>query len=381
MNQMDESIKKVSLLPSSATHHHMYCRKEKSLGLLCTNFLSLYDKGDIQSIELGDASRRLGIVRRRIYDIVNVLESIGILERKAKKEYSWKGFDGMVNALKELKESALSDKNFSSFVRTRALGDNGDEQSSDSNNASGQDNSSNADQFHKPCLPSKEGCLPSKEESKREKSLVLLTENFVKLLLCSDNQLLTFDKASKTLLEDNDNSLQMQSNSKAKVRRLYDIANVLSSLNLIEKTREIGSRKPAFRWLGISGTPENGSLLLKKREFGTDITNTGFKRNKFDGSAFQKMENKDFRNDINQKTVHQPQQSKHSSKAVVYGPFPAGFPKINDNQKNEQILQDRNSRASSYRPPYYNQALSDIFDHYVEAWNSWFAEVTAMEAT
>lgn len=34
------------------------------------------------------------------------------------------------------------------------------------------------------------------------------------------------------------------------MRRLYDIANVLSSLRLIEKTHVSDSRKPAFRWLG-----------------------------------------------------------------------------------------------------------------------------------
>lgn len=40
--------------------------------------------------------------------------------------------------------------------------------------------------------------------------------------------------------------------SSAKVRRLYDIANVLTSLGLIKKvhvTEERG-RKPAFKWIG-----------------------------------------------------------------------------------------------------------------------------------
>lgn len=39
---------------------------------------------------------------------------------------------------------------------------------------------------------------------------------------------------------------------KTKIRRLYDIANVLSSLRLIEKTHTSETRKPAFRWLGAS---------------------------------------------------------------------------------------------------------------------------------
>ncbi len=37
---------------------------------------------------------------------------------------------------------------------------------------------------------------------------------------------------------------------KTKVRRLYDIANILASLHLLMKTQLPDSRKPAFRWLG-----------------------------------------------------------------------------------------------------------------------------------
>lgn len=40
---------------------------------------------------------------------------------------------------------------------------------------------------------------------------------------------------------------------KTKVRRLYDIANVLTSLNLIAKVHIKPARRPAFQWLGIHG--------------------------------------------------------------------------------------------------------------------------------
>ena len=40
---------------------------------------------------------------------------------------------------------------------------------------------------------------------------------------------------------------------KTKVRRLYDIANVLTSLNLIAKVHLKPARRPAFQWLGIDG--------------------------------------------------------------------------------------------------------------------------------
>ena len=40
---------------------------------------------------------------------------------------------------------------------------------------------------------------------------------------------------------------------KTKVRRLYDIANVLVSLRLIEKCSLPETRKPAFKWIGEKG--------------------------------------------------------------------------------------------------------------------------------
>jgi transcription factor E2F7/8 len=49
----------------------------------------------------------------------------------------------------------------------------------------------------------------------------------------------------------------------AKVRRLYDIANILSSLKLIEKVHIRGTtgKKPGFKWIGvdIDSLPENTS--------------------------------------------------------------------------------------------------------------------------
>ncbi|KAK7274671.1 hypothetical protein RIF29_15768 [Crotalaria pallida] len=116
--------------------------------------------------------------------------------------------------------------------------------------------------------------------NRREKSLALLTQNFVKLFILSNQmELITQDDAAKLLLWDAHNSSIMRT----KVRRLNDIANVLSSMKFIEKTHTTNSRKPTFRWLGLKENQNSNVSISRKRAVGTEITNIGFKRNKVDG--------------------------------------------------------------------------------------------------
>ncbi|KAG5892336.1 hypothetical protein JTB14_017396 [Gonioctena quinquepunctata] len=69
-------------------------RYDTSLSLLTKKFSDLLEKSPNGVVDLNKASQELNVQKRRIYDITNVLEGIGILEKKSKNNIQWKGAQG-----------------------------------------------------------------------------------------------------------------------------------------------------------------------------------------------------------------------------------------------------------------------------------------------
>lgn len=65
-------------------------RYDTSLGLLTKKFIGLLEDSTDGVVDLNIASEKLDVQKRRIYDITNVLEGIGILEKKSKNNIQWK---------------------------------------------------------------------------------------------------------------------------------------------------------------------------------------------------------------------------------------------------------------------------------------------------
>ena len=59
--------------------------------MLTQKFTKLLEQSDDGVIDLNKASIEMNVPKRRIYDITNVLEGIGILEKKSKNNIQWKG--------------------------------------------------------------------------------------------------------------------------------------------------------------------------------------------------------------------------------------------------------------------------------------------------
>ncbi|KAG6415192.1 hypothetical protein SASPL_122597 [Salvia splendens] len=70
-----------------------HCRYDSSLGLLTKKFINLIKHAEDGVLDLNKAADTLEVQKRRIYDITNVLEGIGLIEKNLKNRIQWKGLD------------------------------------------------------------------------------------------------------------------------------------------------------------------------------------------------------------------------------------------------------------------------------------------------
>ncbi|XP_037695174.1 transcription factor E2F8 [Choloepus didactylus] len=248
-------------------------RKEKSLGLLCHKFLARYPNYPNPAVNndicLDEVAEELNVERRRIYDIVNVLESLHMVSRLAKNRYTWHGRHNLNKTLGTLKSVGEENKYAEQIVMIKKKEYEQEFDFIKSYNIEDHIIKSNSGQNGHSDMCFVE--LPGVEfraasvNSRKDKSLRVMSQKFVMLFLVSAPQTVSLEIAAKILIgEDHVEDLD-KSKFKTKIRRLYDIANVLSSLDLIKKvhvTEERG-RKPAFKWTGpeISPNPSGPSPL------------------------------------------------------------------------------------------------------------------------
>ncbi|XP_054555321.1 transcription factor E2F8 isoform X2 [Talpa occidentalis] len=279
--------------PKECLHEHLSgdeyeksqpSRKEKSLGLLCHKFLARYPKYPNPAVNndicLDEVAEELNVERRRIYDIVNVLESLHMVSRLAKNRYTWHGRHNLNKTLGTLKSVGEENKYAEQIMMIKKKEY---EQEFDFNKTYAIEDhtikSNNGQNGHPDVcfveLPGMEFRAAS-VNSRKDKSLRVMSQKFVMLFLVSTPQIVSLEIAAKILIgEDHVEDLD-KSKFKTKIRRLYDIANVLSSLDLIKKvhvTEERG-RKPAFKWTGPEISPNSSGLSPVTPLVPTDLEGT-----------------------------------------------------------------------------------------------------------
>lgn len=225
---------------------------------ICYRFLNLYPlngNGTVE-IQLDSTAARLGVEKRRMYDIINILEAMQCAVHKRKNTYLWHGGSRLNSFLKMLKKQG-ENLRLSEALRGRAA---------------------------KPPAP-------------KHKTLGVLAQRFLMLFLVEppvsfnnfflyfkhlslytfsyvnnclsfyfdynfyisffQNTLINLEMAVSVLIDSSNKNKsnlspeQLDRQHKSKVRRLYDIANVFISIGLIEKVSgNLILKKPVFKYVG-----------------------------------------------------------------------------------------------------------------------------------
>uniref|UniRef100_A0A7E4VGV1 E2F_TDP domain-containing protein n=1 Tax=Panagrellus redivivus TaxID=6233 RepID=A0A7E4VGV1_PANRE len=247
-------------------------RKEKSLGKLCKRFLLTMDEESSagHDVHLESVARNMSVEKRRIYDIVNVMEALEAMRKTNKSYYKWNGLERLPCLMHQLAKEALVEKlpakilqveqAMCSFTEIGTMSQNSETVGSLVGESANATTLSQNDSFKS----------NSGRDRNGKNSLAQLCRRFLMVLLCNpkDKRRVSLDVASTVLIKDPE-SEGFDPPSRSRCRRLYDIANVLVAMNLIKKVHYLfGTKKiPLFVYCGPEPEENPAAAAVSMKAF------------------------------------------------------------------------------------------------------------------
>uniref|UniRef100_A0A1I7YUW3 E2F_TDP domain-containing protein n=1 Tax=Steinernema glaseri TaxID=37863 RepID=A0A1I7YUW3_9BILA len=247
-------------------------RKEKSLGKLCQKFLQVMHEEETRGhdIHLETVAKSMNVEKRRIYDIVNVMEALDAMAKTNKSYYKWHGLRRLPQLMASLQRQAVEEGlpervahveqamcNFTEIKR-RSSGAAGDVVGSliaVEDKETPVPESPQSSQSSSMSVENLSQSVKGRVNRDRygQNSLANLCRRFLMVLLCNPDsgRKVSLDVASTVLIKDPETE-GFEPPSRSRCRRLYDIANVLVAMNLIKKVHYLfGTKKiPLFVYCG-----------------------------------------------------------------------------------------------------------------------------------
>lgn len=248
------AVESILQLPSPlSSKYPAVPRKDKSLSILCNRFLEMFPldvKEEGGKLLLLDATAAcLGTERRRIYDIVNILESLEFSFKVEKNRYMWRGRRCLQATLYKLRARGYQLRVAQQLHdAVRLLGE---ESSGAEKSRITEDPPASPVVYH--AAPVASG----------KRSLGDLAQRFLMLFLVSDQLCISQRAVVLTLFGSRDGVTSTVKEEVAaaggggdvtplrtRVRRLYDVANILHSVGLVERVFMVPGRRPVYRYCG-----------------------------------------------------------------------------------------------------------------------------------
>ncbi|KAF8362179.1 efl-3, partial [Pristionchus pacificus] len=270
------------------------CRKEKSLGLLCQRFIEAMKEATAaeggNSVHLESVATKMKVEKRRIYDIVNVMEALDAMSKQNKSYYAWHGLNNLPKLMHDLQRESIDENLPSKIVqveqamcsftdlspgakRKDLVGSMLDPvvlPSGPSTVSSSPLDSPFSSKSFRIATPTSMNS-PSTSQNLRDprgtkNSLAMLCRRFIMVLLANpqDRRRVSLDVASTVLIKDTETE-GFDPPSRGRCRRLYDIANVLVAMGIIKKVHYLfGTKKiPLFIYSGPE--PDESAILSDEK--------------------------------------------------------------------------------------------------------------------